>query len=170
MPGVDPVVALDGGAGPWLPAGMPVVAQRGNGLAERIAAAFDDVGGPALLIGMDTPQVTKASLSAACVRLASGALDAVFGPAVDGGWWAIGLRAPDPLVFSGVPMSTDRTADVQRARLRERGLAFAELPCLRDVDLAADARVVAEQIPRSRFAQAAAASAIGDVEAKAWAR
>ena len=36
--------------------------QRGDGLAERLAAAFADVGGPALLVGMDTPQVTPALL------------------------------------------------------------------------------------------------------------
>ena len=32
--------------------------QRGDGLDERLAHAFADVGGPALLVGMDTPQVT----------------------------------------------------------------------------------------------------------------
>ena len=32
--------------------------QRGDGLGERLADAFGQVGRPALLIGMDTPQVT----------------------------------------------------------------------------------------------------------------
>ena len=52
------VVALDGDPDGWLPDGFELVAQRGGGLAQRLARAFEDVGGPALLIGMDTPQIT----------------------------------------------------------------------------------------------------------------
>jgi rSAM/selenodomain-associated transferase 1 len=163
--GVDPVVVLDGSPGPWLPAGVPVRAQRGEGLDVRLAAAFADVGGPALLIGMDTPQVSPALLATACVRLASTGVDAVIGPAVDGGWWAIGLRWADDGVFHGVPMSTDRTLYAQRARLRERSLRVAELPTLRDVDLAEDAAAVAREVPGSRFAAAVERSAIGRREA-----
>ncbi len=159
--GVDPVVVLDGSPGPWLPAGVPVRPQRGGGLDVRLAAAFADVGGPALLIGMDTPQVSPALLATACVRLASGDVDAVLGPAVDGGWWAIGLRRADDEVFLGVPMSTSRTLHAQRARLRERSLRVAELPTLRDVDLAEDAAAVAREVPGSRFAAAVEESAIG---------
>ena len=44
-PGTRPVVALDGGPGPWLPQGVQVIEQRGDGLDERLAAAFNDVGG-----------------------------------------------------------------------------------------------------------------------------
>lgn len=42
--------------------------------------------------------------------------------------------------------------DIMRARLLQAGLRVAELPQLRDVDTAADARAVALQVPRSRFA------------------
>lgn len=159
--GVEPVLALDGTPGAWMPAGMRVIAQRGNGLDQRLAAAFDDVGGPALLIGMDTPQVSPRLLATACSRLAEGELDAVLGPAIDGGWWALGLRRPDPAVFLGVPMSTEQTLDAQRARLRERMLTVAELPEVRDVDLPRDAMEVAASAPGSRFAAAVAASPIG---------
>ena len=127
----------------------------------RLAAAFADVGCPALLIGMDTPQVSSALLATACARLASGDVDAVLGPAVDGGWWAIGLRRADDGVFLGVPMSTEQTLHAQRARLRERSLRVAELPTLRDVDLAEDALAVAREMPGSRFAAAVGESAIG---------
>ena len=58
------VVALDGEPDGLLPEGFELVAQRGGGLAERLAAAFEDIGGPALLIGMDTPQVTPDLLDA----------------------------------------------------------------------------------------------------------
>lgn len=153
-PAARRVCVLDGEPGPWLPDGIEVVAQRGDGLGERLAAAFDDVGGAAVLIGMDTPQVTPAQLGAALAALRAPGADAVLGLAPDGGYWAIGLRAPDPTVFSGVPMSTARTGAAQRARLLEAGLRVRLLPELRDVDTIADARVVAAAAPHGRFAAA----------------
>jgi hypothetical protein len=160
VPGVTPVLALDGEPGAWLPARVGVIEQRGHGLDERIASAFADVGGPAVLIGMDTPQVRAPQLTDACDRLASDQVDAVLGAALDGGWWAIGLRAPDPRVFLGVPMSTARTVHAQRERLRARSCTFEELAPMRDVDTADDASIVAAAVPGSRFAAAVAASSI----------
>ena len=48
------VVLLDGQPGEWIPADYDVVAQRGDGLAERLANGFDDLG-PGVIVGMDTP-------------------------------------------------------------------------------------------------------------------
>jgi rSAM/selenodomain-associated transferase 1 len=153
VPDVDPVLVLDGEPGGWVPDGFRVVPQRGDGLDERLASAFDDVGGPGLLIGMDTPQVTPDLLSVSLARLRSADVDAVLGPARDGGWWAIGLRCPDPRVFLGVPMSTAGTCHAQRARLRELGLTFVELEELRDVDTFDDAIEVAGDARATRFAE-----------------
>jgi rSAM/selenodomain-associated transferase 1 len=149
------VLALGGKPDGWLPAGWDVVAQRGDGLAERLAHAFADVGGPAFLVGMDTPQVTPGQLDAGLAALAR--FDAVFGAATDGGYWAIGLREPDPAVFAHVPMSREHTGAVQRGRLDRLGLRTADLPELLDVDDIADARAVARQAPFSRFAAELAA-------------
>jgi rSAM/selenodomain-associated transferase 1 len=145
------VVVLDGDPGPWLPECCEVVVQRGGGLDERLANAFADVGGPALLIGMDTPQVTP-GLLAGSLRLL-GEADAVLGPALDGGFWALGLRRPDPSLLVGVPMSVAHTGRRQRARLRAAGLQVCMLPALRDVDRIEDARAVAAQVPGGRFAR-----------------
>jgi rSAM/selenodomain-associated transferase 1 len=147
------VVALEGEPDGWLPRGFELVPQRGDGLAERLAGAFEDVGGPALLVGMDTPQVTPALLDAGLAALGDGA-DAVFGAATDGGYWTIGLTRPDRRVFEGVPMSERHTGAAQRARLAVLGLATRHLPPLRDVDTFADARSVAAAAPRARFARA----------------
>jgi uncharacterized protein len=141
------VLVLDGEPGPWLPPGFDIVPQCAGGLDERLADAFDRVSGPALLIGMDTPQLTPALL-----RVSWEAADAWFGPATDGGFWALGLRAPDPALIRGVPMSTANTGASQRGRLQAAGLRVADLPPLRDVDTAADAVAVARQAPGSRFA------------------
>jgi rSAM/selenodomain-associated transferase 1 len=148
------VVVLAGAPIP-LPRGVDVIPQRGDGLAERLAAAFVDLGGPTLVIGMDTPQVTPRLLSQAMAALEEA--DAVLGPALDGGYWAIGLRRPDPAAFRGVPMSEPSTGAAQRERLRVLGFATAELPELRDVDRIADARAVAAQAPGTRFARGLAA-------------
>ena len=141
------VLVLDGEPGQWLPPGFDVVPQCGGGLDERLAGAFAAVRGPALLIGMDTPQLTPALL-----RVDWEVADAWFGPAADGGFWALGLRVPDPALVRGVPMSTADTGARQRARLLAAGLRVADLPVLRDVDTAADAVAVARQAPGSRFA------------------
>src|SRR5262249_4791074 len=145
------VVCLDGAPGAWLPKSFEVIAQRGDGLGERLANAFADVGGPAFLVGMDTPQVTPAWLDAGLRAATRG--DAVLGLSPDGGYWGIGLRRPCAAVFDGVPMSADDTGAVQRARLRELGQATVMLPSLLDVDTYADAVTVAAQAPSSRFAR-----------------
>lgn len=148
------VLALDGEPGDWIPAGFEVIAQRGQGLAERLAAAWADAGAPGLQIGMDTPQVTPDLLDAALSLLAdgdefrggsqaTGPGRAVLGPAADGGWWAIGLSRPAPEVFAGVPMSTPDTGAAQRRRLRDLGWSVDDLPVLRDLDTAEDLGPVA---------------------------
>jgi rSAM/selenodomain-associated transferase 1 len=155
------VIALEGAPGRWRPAGVPVLAQRGCGLDERIAAAMADaytgLARPVVLIGMDTPQVTPALLEAALRPLADGTADATFGPAADGGFWLLGLRRPDPRLVLGVPMSTADTGAAQLARLHDAGLRVGQLPALLDVDTAADAYAVARLAPRTRFAAALAA-------------
>jgi uncharacterized protein len=148
------VLVLDGEADGWVPDGFAVVPQRGEGLAARLAAAFEDAGGPAFLVGMDTPQVTPALLDAGLAALERA--DAAFGAALDGGYWGIGLRRADPDAFRGVPMSEERTGAVQRARLAALNLRTAMLPPLRDVDTIADARAVAAEAPGTRFASALA--------------
>jgi uncharacterized protein len=147
LPARRRVLVLDGRPGPWLPPGFEVVPQCGGPLDERLAGAFAAARGPALLIGMDTPQVTPDLLTVDWEPA-----DAYFGPADDGGFWALGLRVPDPALLRGVPMSTPSTGAVQRARLLAAGLRVADLPQLRDVDTAADAVAVARQAPGSRFA------------------
>ncbi len=145
------VLVLDGEPGDWLPDGMEVLFQRGGDLSARLADAFADVGGAALLIGMDTPQVTPALLASSRDRLAGEGTDAVLGLTVDGGYWAIGLRCPDRRVFDGVPMSAADTGSIQLERLRELRLRTRALAPLRDVDRYLDAVAVAAAAPGTGF-------------------
>ncbi|MBM7442381.1 DUF2064 domain-containing protein [Streptomyces sp. HB132] len=152
LPAARHVLVLDGRPGRWLPPGIEVTEQCAGGLDERLAAAFGSCTGPALLIGMDTPQATAADLAAALAPGAWDGCDAWFGPAEDGGFWALGLAEPDPGLLRGVPMSVPTTGAVQRRRLVEAGLTVRDLPRLRDVDTAADATHVAALAPDGRFA------------------
>jgi glycosyltransferase A (GT-A) superfamily protein (DUF2064 family) len=132
----------------------------------RLAGAFAEATrldpGPALLIGMDTPQASSSVLDDALNSLAgapgatSRRYDAAFAPAEDGGFWALGLREPGhPRTASlllGVPMSRPDTGEIQRRRLEHAGLDIVHLPRLRDVDTADCAYAVAELCPDTAFA------------------
>lgn len=145
------------------PPGWATLAQRGGPLGERLANAFADTRAAsmaAVLIGMDTPQLTTDHLDATTRLLDTvDGPDAVLGPAVDGGWWALGLRDPGHAeVLRTIPTSTATTGRRTLAALRGRGLRVHLLSRLRDVDTAADARAVAARCPAdSRFARAVAA-------------
>lgn len=166
VPGAAPVVAMTGS----LPEAersaelmsalrdCVVFEQRGDGFGDRLANAHAEVaarfpGLPVLQIGMDTPQVRPPMLTGALVRLQEA--DAALGPALDGGWWGLGLR--DPLaaqVLRDVPMSRSDTGQRTLFALRELGLRVCRLPSLSDVDTVDDAGRVAALAPASRFAQA----------------
>lgn len=150
-------LVLDGRPDMVAAAGFDVVAQSEGGLDERIAAAFG--AHPAselvqLLVGMDTPQLTAAMLDEAMATLLDDDVDAVIGPAEDGGYWAVGLRCPNPDAFVGVPMSRPSTYLAQCARLDSLGLRVATMPGLCDVDDVFAARCVADLAPATAFAAA----------------
>ena len=149
-PGVRRVIALEGPVGAWLPAGFEVVGQEGDGLEERLAHAVERVGGPLVVIGMDTPQVTPAAIVAILDRTTPGR--AVLAPAADGGWWALGLHRADGAVFHGVPMSRDDTCDRQTEQLRRCGLAVQRGTELVDIDHWSDALAVTAAAPHTRTA------------------
>lgn len=120
--------------------------QRGATFAARLANAHADVptGGPVVQVGMDTPQLSAEHLHEVARGLESH--DAVLGPALDGGWWVLGLRRPrGAAALHDVPMSTPTTyADTRRA-LRGAGLEVGATVVLRDVDTVEDARAVARE-------------------------
>ncbi|MEV7025192.1 DUF2064 domain-containing protein [Kitasatospora sp. NPDC093558] len=155
------LLVLDGEPGGWLPPGWRVVPQSGGGLDERLAAAFAHAarhapGAPALLVGMDTPQVSAAVLAEPLSAARRAGVDAWYGPAADGGFWAFGLARPTPALAAqllrGVPMSTPHTGAHLLDRLDAASLTVHQLPELTDVDTADDALRVAGEAPHSRFA------------------
>lgn len=154
LPAKRHVLVLDGHHSGWAPPPFEVIGQRGDGLDERLAAAFEDVGGPAVLVGMDTPHAGVDLVERAVDLLCRAGVDAVLGPAHDGGYWLIGLREPRRELFVGVPMSSDRTGAVQLERLVAEGQAVALTDALDDIDTFERAHRAATQAPDLLFASA----------------
>ncbi len=144
------VLVFDGTPPSWLPPDWEVRAQSEGGLDERLAAAFEPESEAALLVGMDTPQVTPALLTAAARAMQNS--HGLLGPATDGGFWIVGMTKPDASVFRGVPMSAARTGTNQLDRLEERFDCIVEFTELTDVDRWVDAVAVARAAPTTRFA------------------
>jgi glycosyltransferase A (GT-A) superfamily protein (DUF2064 family) len=147
------ILAFDGRFDGWLPPGWTGQTQPPGGLDTRLAAAFMAVRrGPALLVGMDTPQIVTSHLAA----FEPDRFDACLGLAHDGGYWAIGLRVPtlSAAAIVGVPMSTPDTGTLQLRRLRDLGLRVQLLQTLTDVDTIETAAEVAAAAPQTAFARA----------------
>lgn len=139
------------GAGRWTR-----IPQRGTGFADRLILAHRDAAGrrPVVQIGMDTPQLSGGLMAEASAALFRGRVDAVVGPAADGGWWSLGVRnAQMARALFDVPMSTSDTGELTIRALRADGLRVALLPMLTDVDTFADAVEVADAAPGTRFAR-----------------
>ncbi|HEX8559915.1 MAG TPA: TIGR04282 family arsenosugar biosynthesis glycosyltransferase [Pyrinomonadaceae bacterium] len=141
--GDAPGAALRGGGAPEdAPGVLRWVEQPGGGLGERLAGvaegAFAEGLGPLLLVGADSPTLPPGFLAAALDALASGRADAALGPADDGGYYAVGLRAPAPGLFDAVEWSTPRAYEQTARNAARLGLRLFEAPRWYDVDTASD--------------------------------
>ena len=127
---------------PWLQPNWRAVPQGGGDLGARLTHAFGSAfadGCPrVVVIGSDCPHMTAAD-----IRDAFGALedtDVVLGPATDGGYWLLGLRATHPELFTGIDWSTPQVREQTLAQARSGGLGVRELRELSDVDTEAEWR------------------------------
>ncbi len=134
------VLLIDGEAPGWLPLDYEVVDQSAGDLGDRMAAGYARLGA-GVMVGMETPHAVS-TLVAAFAAIERG-VDTL-APALDGGYWAIGLARTDPAIFDGVEMSTESTGRRQLARMRELGRNVELLAHARDIDTFDDVRALAE--------------------------
>jgi rSAM/selenodomain-associated transferase 1 len=122
--------------------GLTLIAQRGADLGERQEGLVEDVLGlghqAVLVIGTDSPTLPPEFLDEAVALVMAPEVDVVLGPAEDGGYYLIGLRAPCPALFENMPWSTPAVLSLTLARARRLGLRVACLPTWFDVDTGAD--------------------------------
>jgi len=121
----------------WLPGAHSYVPQVDGDLGNRLRTAFEQAfaaGARAVaVIGTDSPNIGWRDINSAFELLNTGH-QAVLGPSTDGGYWLLALSRFEPQVFEDILWSTQEVAEQTRARITARGLRFAELRTVRDID------------------------------------
>ena len=116
-------------------------------LGQKLAAWFyfacptDD---RVLVIGSDSPTLPIEFITRAVTALND--CDCVIGPALDGGYYLLGLRQPAPQLFDGIEWSSPRVLEQTLSRAAEQGLRVTRLPTWNDVDEVADLAVLRDQL------------------------
>jgi uncharacterized protein len=127
----------------WLGSDFRYRSQAAGDLGERMAAAFRQAFQEGMqrvvIIGIDCPDVDALLLQKAFETLEE--QDLVLGPAIDGGYYLIGLRRFVPQLFQGVHWSTDQVLQQTVEIAAAQNLAVGYLPTLEDVDRAEDLAV-----------------------------
>jgi rSAM/selenodomain-associated transferase 1 len=121
----------------WLPGADSYLPQVPGNLGTKLSAGFEHAfkaGAKAVaVIGTDSPQVACEDINEA-FDLLDGGHHAVLGPSADGGYWLLALSSFQPHLFVDILWSTGEVAEQTRARMATRGLKFAELRTVRDID------------------------------------
>lgn len=110
--------------------------QQGCDLGQRMNNAFESIlrqSPYALLIGSDSPSLTREDLHDALNTLKDGD-DCVINPAEDGGYVLIGLRRPAPLIFQKIHWGSNTVLAATRQRLTEQKIRWRELKTHHDID------------------------------------
>jgi len=124
----------------WLP-GLELWEQEGDDLGARMDAAFARALRRAprvLLAGTDVPHLGRAHVREAFAALERS--DVVLGPARDGGYYLVGLRARQPALFAGMAWGGPEVLAATRERAAALALDVHLLPRLGDVDTLDDLR------------------------------
>ena len=125
---------------PWLRRSWTLAPQGSGDLGERLKRAFAESlaegAKRVVIIGSDCPWLSKGDIEEAWNDLDTH--DLVLGPAKDGGYWLVGLRAPKPELFDGIAWSTGTVLEQTLERARAGGLRFRVLRELSDVDTLGD--------------------------------
>jgi len=119
-----------------LPPHFRCAVQEGNSLGDRMGAAFARAFASGarrvVIFGSDSPTLPPAIPGQAFRALADG--DLVVGPAEDGGYYLIGCRRFDPLLFQGVEWSTPRACEQTLANAARIGFKTVLLERWFDLD------------------------------------
>lgn len=147
MPGVARLIFYEQGEGAGeffagVAGGGAVYPQEGDDLGERMAGAFRTAFGmgygEVAIIGTDSPDLPVALIERSYDLLRLPAVDVVFGPSEDGGYYLVAAKRPHPELFTGIPWSTGEVLGRSLGRAAEAGIATVLLPSWYDVDSAGD--------------------------------
>lgn len=119
--------------------GLTLSNQGVGDLGQRMSCAFDrwwPLAERIVMTGTDAPALDAETLQRAARRLDDA--DAVFVPALDGGYALVGLRHPASEIFRDIAWSTANVMEGTRQRLAAAGMMHTELEALSDIDEPAD--------------------------------
>lgn len=116
---------------------MPGVEGFGRCLVHATESLFSRGHDAVCLLNSDSPTLPTALLSQTAQALAESGERIVLGPADDGGYYIVGMKAVHVHLFENIAWSTDAVADETRQRARALGLPVVELETWYDVDDAA---------------------------------
>ena len=120
--------------------GVRLLDQVGEDLGQRMHNIFVDLFTKGykqvIILGSDVPTLPLSVYQDACTML--GRSDVVLGPALDGGYYLIGLKQPAERLFTGVPWSTDQVLTVTQQNAKTLGLSVQLTTAWRDVDTITD--------------------------------
>jgi len=123
----------------------PGVEGLGRSLLHATRALFAQGYGSVCLLNSDSPTLPTALLVRAARLLAEPGDHVVLGPAEDGGYYLLGMKAPHAGLYAGMSWSSDRVAEQTRQAAHGLGLTLHELDPWYDVDdRAALHRLIAE--------------------------
>jgi uncharacterized protein len=124
----------------WLGTDVAYQPQPVGDLGDRIASAFKSAFSKgydaAVIVGTDCPDLNFTLLEKSFGILQQHEL--VLGPAIDGGYYLVGLRRFVPELFEGIAWSTQAVLGQTLAIAQQLNLAPVLLDCLSDVDLPQD--------------------------------
>jgi uncharacterized protein len=117
-----------------------LIDQQGDDLGARMSRTFETMFARGykrvLIVGTDVPSLPLEHYKQAHTLLDK--YDVVLGPALDGGYYLIGLNKPTPALFENIPWSTDRVLPLTREKANRLGLSIGLLPEWRDIDTIED--------------------------------
>lgn len=119
--------------------GSTVAVQEGQDLGERMLRAFDQElsrFSRVVLIGSDCAELLPRHLKEAVTALEQ--YDVVLGPAKDGGYYLIGLKAPLFYLFEEMPWSQNHLLHETIKKIHQNGHHLKVLEELSDVDYLSD--------------------------------
>jgi rSAM/selenodomain-associated transferase 2/rSAM/selenodomain-associated transferase 1 len=132
----------------WLGRGLVLREQPDGDLGQRMARAFQEAAdegfGRVVLVGTDIPELSSTILENALDGLQQNEL--VLGPALDGGYYLVGLRKPCDALFDGMPWGTDTVLEKTLRAAQSLGLSARLVSPRQDIDRPEDLGKVSEEM------------------------
>lgn len=109
--------------------------QSGIDLGARMANAFNEVlqtHSKAIIIGSDCPYITSQIIDHSFHLLSNN--DVILGPAIDGGYYLLGMKSTSPSIFESMPWSESNLYEKTIEKLNQLNYTYTSLIKMEDID------------------------------------